>query len=339
MAIYTENKGTQTIGTTEYSIAQSANYSAGSPKTTPAYVEGYADFLALAAGDRFQMTVYERVNGGTQAPVITPIVIDGAQGQHWVTPRLLLLDGWDITIKKLAGNDCSVKFSVRMDTGDVNVVSIANAAIVAASFAANAITSTVIAANAIGASQIAALAITAGKFATDAIDGAAVAASAVTKIQNGLALAATALSNGTWTNGRAALLDNLNAAVNTLALAATAVSSADLTPARAAKLDQLDAAVTSRATPADVTSAVVSAVAGAAAGIAAASAAAVWSTVSEVGETAGDAIRNIAARLLGSGTVRDGDGAYLFLSRDGSKTRVAQTRAGTVRTTTTRDGT
>lgn len=71
--------------------------------------------------------------------------------------------------------------------------------------------------------------------------GASLAADIATR-----APSATALSTAQWTNGRAALLDNADAAVSSRAAAATAVSSADLTPTRAAKLDQLDAAVSSR---------------------------------------------------------------------------------------------
>lgn len=113
-------------------------------------------------------------------------------------------------------------------------------------------------------------------------NAATAGAGAVTSIQSGLALAATALSTAQWTNSRAALQDNLDAAVSsrapagsalstaqwTNALAAamaaadltridaaistrspasSAVSSADLTPTRAAKLDNLDAATSTRA--------------------------------------------------------------------------------------------
>lgn len=82
---------------------------------------------------------------------------------------------------------------------------------------------------------------------TDSITAAAVKADAVTKIQSGLALAATALSTAQWTNTRAGLQDNLDAAVSTRAAAATAVSNVDYTSARATKLDDLDATISSRA--------------------------------------------------------------------------------------------
>ena len=59
--------------------------------------------------------------------------------------------------------------------------------------------------------------------------------------------ASTALSNATWTDARAAKLDNLDATVSSRAPASTALSNTTWTDARAAKLDNLDAAVSSRA--------------------------------------------------------------------------------------------
>jgi hypothetical protein len=69
---------------------------------------------------------------------------------------------------------------------------------------------------------------------------------AVDNSGNAIAPAATALSTAQWTNTRAALLDNLDAAVTTRAAAATALSTAQWTNARAALLDNLDATVSSR---------------------------------------------------------------------------------------------
>jgi hypothetical protein len=69
----------------------------------------------------------------------------------------------------------------------VEVSSVGTGTITSTTFAAGAITSTVIAAAAIGATQIGSAALTAAKFSTDAIDANALAATAVTEIQTGLA--------------------------------------------------------------------------------------------------------------------------------------------------------
>jgi hypothetical protein len=63
-----------------------------------------------------------------------------------------------------------------------------------------------------------------------------------------LAPASTALSTVQWTNGRAANLDNLDAAVSTRAPSATALSTAQWTNGRAGNLDNLDAAISTRST-------------------------------------------------------------------------------------------
>ena len=69
------------------------------------------------------------------------------------------------------------------------------------------------------------------------------------------AAASTALTNITWTDARAAKLDdisatdvsNLDVAVSTRAPASTALSTTDWTTARAGKLDNVDATISSRA--------------------------------------------------------------------------------------------
>lgn len=59
-------------------------------------------------------------------------------------------------------------------------------------------------------------AVTVGTINTDAISAAAVSSAAVSKIQSGLALAATALSTVQWTNARALKLDHLDADVSSV---------------------------------------------------------------------------------------------------------------------------
>lgn len=82
------------------------------------------------------------------------------------------------------------------------------------------------------------------------VEVASALAAAVTTIQSGLALAATAVSSVDFTPARAAKIDNLDAAVTTRAPLSTALSNATWTNARAALLDNLsllDAAVSTRA--------------------------------------------------------------------------------------------
>ena len=226
--------GTATIGAAEFSIAQSAAYSPSTPKTTLGYVQAVIDLGALAAGDQYQVRIYERTDGAAQRPLITASV-SGAQAESYVTPLLLLGEGWDVTIKKLAGTDRAISWSVRVDTNDVNAATVG--------------------ANAIAAAQIAPAAITAAAFGANAIDANALATSAVAELQAGLATssAVTSVQADTTellvrvTTARATALDRLDATISSRAPASTAVSSADYTAARGAALDRLDAVISSRA--------------------------------------------------------------------------------------------
>lgn len=224
MANFTVISNTNTIGTTEFSIPKNANYSSGSPMTTLGVVYAYLDVSAMLAGDEFRVRIYEKVNGGTQRVVFEASLI-GAQAQLYTFPVLLLGDGWDHTVKKIAGNDRSILGSTRQDTNDVNTLTITAGAVNAAAIA------------------------------TDAIDADAIKTDAVTELQSGLATSSALTTaqtdlttlTGRLTSTRAGLLDNLDAAVTTRAPSSTALSTAQWTNGRAALLDHLDADVSTRA--------------------------------------------------------------------------------------------
>jgi hypothetical protein len=111
MAITTTDL-TTTIGTTETSLVTGSAYASGSPQTDNAVVQVVLDVSALAAGDEFLISIYERVQGGTQRAIATwPIA--GAQSELWISPALVLTDGWDVAAKKLAGTDRAIRSSVR----------------------------------------------------------------------------------------------------------------------------------------------------------------------------------------------------------------------------------
>jgi hypothetical protein len=355
----------QTVGATEFSFP--SNSTTRVPQTAVGEFYVLIDVQAfMVAGDQFQFRLYEKIGGsGATQRVMYEETPTGLQSKNIIWGPVALRNGWDVTGVRVLGSDRVIPISIFQITSDVNVTSIANGAIAAASFAAGAITSTVISAAAIGASQIASAALTAAKFAADAIDGNAVAASAISEIQSGLASSSAVASVQSDTTS---ILGRVDVATSTRSPASTAVSNADLTPARAAKLDNLDAAVTTRATaaavatlqgdtddirsrlpaeldvggnmPAAVQSIVTDAVTGDALASSAAIdiAAAVWSAISEGTEAYGDAIRNIAARLFGKATVPAGDGTYRFRNADDSKDRLVLELAGTARNVTTRDG-
>lgn len=75
------------------------------------FIDGPASGLAIA--DRFIVRVKEKVLGtATQKAVMSPM-IEGPQSSPLVLPMLALLNGWDMTIQKLAGADRLFYASIR----------------------------------------------------------------------------------------------------------------------------------------------------------------------------------------------------------------------------------
>lgn len=105
--------GSATISTTEFFLA--SNSTTQTPQTTTCIMQAWIDFNAMAAGDQYQITVYEKINGTQRA--IYFAVLQGAQSQPgFVVPSLIVGEGWDIGVKKLAGTDRTIPWSIRKAT-------------------------------------------------------------------------------------------------------------------------------------------------------------------------------------------------------------------------------
>lgn len=68
----------------------------------------------MAKGDEFAIRIYEKVEGtgGTKRQVFKAVLTD-IQVENFVTPMLLLINGWDMTIQKVAGTDRAFDASIR----------------------------------------------------------------------------------------------------------------------------------------------------------------------------------------------------------------------------------
>lgn len=111
MAIQSSFEGTSTIGTTDWSVSSGATPAS---LTAQGVYQVFLDLNNLAAGDQFQIALYEKaVAAGTQRLVET-WYFTGAQAKPlWVSPSLILMYGWDIRLKKLTGTDRSITWSIR----------------------------------------------------------------------------------------------------------------------------------------------------------------------------------------------------------------------------------
>ena len=97
------------VGSTEYFFgAASTTYSG---LTTDCVAQWIVDLENLAAGDRYEFTAYETVNGTRKA--LCRIEVDGARDKHLLFPAFTVTDGYDLGGKKLAGTDRTIKATLR----------------------------------------------------------------------------------------------------------------------------------------------------------------------------------------------------------------------------------
>lgn len=103
--------GTESVGTTEHSLT--TDTSGPDVDTTAGVFQPFLDLNAVAAGDTFQFTVYEKVRTGDTQRKVYVAEFTGAQGTPiWAGPSLLLGVGWDMTLKKIAGTDRTINWRI-----------------------------------------------------------------------------------------------------------------------------------------------------------------------------------------------------------------------------------
>jgi hypothetical protein len=104
---------TATISTVEYSLPSDSTSRVA--QTDDCVLEGFVDFGAMAAGDQYQIRMYEKVDAGTQR-VISGCnwILTGVQSNPmFVIPSMMVGDGWDVTVLRLAGSDRTIGWSLR----------------------------------------------------------------------------------------------------------------------------------------------------------------------------------------------------------------------------------
>ena len=112
MAISEAYTNTATVGSTELDLP--SNSAVLSALTTVGIYQLFIDLAALAAGDRYQLNIYEKVLAGSTQRAVQSVELTGPLTDPiYVTPSLLLMNGWTITLKKLQGTDRSISWSIR----------------------------------------------------------------------------------------------------------------------------------------------------------------------------------------------------------------------------------
>lgn len=68
----------------------------------------------MAKGDEFKVRLYEKVEGtGGTKKVFAQFTLSDVQSEIFVTPTFILINGWDMTIQKIAGTDRAFDASIR----------------------------------------------------------------------------------------------------------------------------------------------------------------------------------------------------------------------------------
>lgn len=112
MPISAAFESSATISTTEYSMPNDSTTL--TPQTDDGVYEANVFVQSIAAGDQFEVKVYEKnLAAGTQRLKMGPFVISDVQSSSLVVAAGMLLHGWDMTIKKLAGTDRTAEWSIR----------------------------------------------------------------------------------------------------------------------------------------------------------------------------------------------------------------------------------
>lgn len=113
MAITIGPPDSATIGTTEYFLASDST--TATYQTADCILQAQIDLTAMAAGDQYEIKVYEKVDG-TNVKAIYRSTLTGAQTDAFVAPSFLVGNGWEVSVKKLAGTDRSIKWSLNRVT-------------------------------------------------------------------------------------------------------------------------------------------------------------------------------------------------------------------------------
>ena len=110
MAISEAYSGTASISTTEFSCPN--NSTTLTPVTADGVYQVFLDTSDMVAGDQLQIRIYEKCRSADTQRIIYEAVLTGAMAETWVSPSLILLHGWDVTLDALAG-DITVNWSIR----------------------------------------------------------------------------------------------------------------------------------------------------------------------------------------------------------------------------------
>ena len=105
--------GSATIGATEYSAPLNANFVANVGVTVDGVYQVFLDTSDMIAGDQLQIRIYEKCRAADTQRIIYEAILTGGMSDSWVSPSLILMHGWDVSLLTLAGTSIIVNWSIR----------------------------------------------------------------------------------------------------------------------------------------------------------------------------------------------------------------------------------
>ena len=111
MAITEAFAGTEAVGVTEHSMT--TDTAGPDVETSDGCFQLFLDLTDMVTGDELQIRVYEKVQAaGAQRIVYQSNLVGPQSPPVWVSPALMLLHGWDMTLDAIAGT-ITVEWSIR----------------------------------------------------------------------------------------------------------------------------------------------------------------------------------------------------------------------------------
>jgi len=112
MAITETSTGSRVTSATEWSLPRAAAYSAASPQTAHGVYQLFVDTTSMTASDEVRIRIYEKVRAADTQEIVYTSNVVGLQTAVWVSPSLVLMNGWDMTVVAVSGT-ATVTWSIR----------------------------------------------------------------------------------------------------------------------------------------------------------------------------------------------------------------------------------
>lgn len=100
-----------TVGASELSILSGTT--SLQENTTDGVYQLVVDAANMAKADEYRIRIYDSALSGGTKRVICQWTLLGVQSELFVSPSLILLHKWDMTIQKIAGSDRAFSASIR----------------------------------------------------------------------------------------------------------------------------------------------------------------------------------------------------------------------------------